>query len=365
MGLIACMCCAVAGGLAVDVYMRFAPAIWLVSGRLFVVCAALVSVCAVLSFVVGYARRSSSWNLSHGWWVPVRRLIEVLSLSVVYASTTFLCAYALLRVVNDAVGVEMLKTYLTACVACLSGVVGYVTFVQADLLNAKTIASLLPLFVVSGVATAGFTTDDPYWWHNNFSQLGDRTTFAARMFNSTLILAGVCVVILSYFAVSELVTTYRMRLRWAEQRQDVEIPRFRLRIYCLSTLLALAGICFAGVGIFRYTPHPVLHNVFARGLSVPMSILMIALPWLAPQLSKAIYVVSDLIVVVIAASGIHWLQGGRTLTDVEALACLLFMGWFIVFSRQIAALEADRVHAQIIRRMPADMISESRLAPGR
>lgn len=64
------------------------------------------------------------------------------------------------------------------------------TFVQAEMMNAKTIASLLPFFVISGVVTAGMTTDDPYWYHNNFSQLGDRTTFAARMFNSTLILTG-------------------------------------------------------------------------------------------------------------------------------------------------------------------------------
>ncbi len=87
---------------------------------------------------------------------------------------------------------------------------GYITFVQAELMNAKTIASLLPFFVVSGVSIAGLTSDDPYWYNNNFSQLGDRTTFAARMFNSTLMLAGICIVIISYFAISELITTYRL-----------------------------------------------------------------------------------------------------------------------------------------------------------
>ncbi|PJM75039.1 ABC transporter permease [Bifidobacterium simiarum] len=363
MGLLSCLCCAVVSGVAMDVYVHYASAIWLVSGRMFVACSAVVAVCAVSSFVVGYARRSSSWNLRRGWWVPVRRGIEILSLSVVYAATVFLCMYALLRVANGAVGIETLRSYLPACAACLAGVAGYVTFVQADLLNAKTIASLLPFFVVSGVATAGFTTDDPYWWRNNFSQLGDRTTFAARMFNSTLILAGICVVILSYFAVSELVTTYRMRLRWASDSAEVEIPRFWARTLCLAVLLTLSGICFAGVGMFRYTPHPILHNVFARGLSVPMGILMIALPWLAPQLSRAIYVVSDLIVAVIAAAGVHWLHGGNTLTNVEALACILFMGWFIVFSRQIAAMEADRVYAQLTATHPAAAAPESRLSP--
>ena len=83
-------------------------------------------------------------------------------------------------------------------------------------MNAKTIASLLPFFVVSGVSIAGLTSDDPYWYNNNFSQLGDRTTFAARMFNSTLMLAGICIVIISYFAVSELITTHRLQLQYLD-----------------------------------------------------------------------------------------------------------------------------------------------------
>lgn len=96
----------------------------------------------------------------------------------------------LLSIASNMMGLRTLKGYLTALCAAISGVVGYVTFVQAELMNAKTIASLLPFFVVSGVSIAGLTSDDPYWYNNNFSQLGDRTTFAARMFNSTLMLAG-------------------------------------------------------------------------------------------------------------------------------------------------------------------------------
>lgn len=29
-------------------------------------------------------------------------------------------------------------------------------------------------------------------------------------------------------------------------------------------MLTLAGIAFIGIGMLRYTPHPILHNVFAR-----------------------------------------------------------------------------------------------------
>ncbi|PJM73065.1 ABC transporter permease [Bifidobacterium primatium] len=379
LGLIASLVCAVASGVVADLYLGFASAIWLVSGRLFAVCSGMVAACGVVSFIVGYSRRSHSWSLKRGWFVPVRRAFETLSLSVVYGSTIFLSMYALFGVINSTMGLRSFSSYVPAVVALFSAVTGYLVFVQADSLNSKTIASLLPLFVVSGVSTAGLTSDDPNWWKNNFSQLGDRTTFAARMFNSTLVLAGVCVVILSYFAVSELIATQRMRMLWhatAEKSSDdgepsgegkpdeVDIPRFWARIICLSVLLTLAGMCFAGVGLFRYTPHPILHNVFARGLSLPMSLLMIFLPWLAPQLSKAMYVVSDLIIVAIAVAGVRWLQGGTTLTNVEALACILFMGWFIVFSRQIAAIEADRVHAQLMTSRPVSVVPrDSRISP--
>ena len=75
---------------------------------------------------------------------------------------------------------------------------------------------------------------------------------------------------------------------------------------------------------------------------------MVFLPWLAPQLSKTIYVVSDLIIVVISASAIDWVRGGTTFTNVEALAVFLFMAWFVIFSRQIAAMEADRLQSEML-----------------
>ena len=88
------------------------------------------------------------------------------------------------------------------------------------------------------------TTDDPWWFVNNFSRLGDRTTFAASMFNTTLILAGLCVIVISYFSVSELVTTYRQRELWHRRRFDRpgrDLPHFRVRMAILSMLLAACG----------------------------------------------------------------------------------------------------------------------------
>lgn len=348
-GIISFMACATLAWIAMDLYLQFAPAIWRVTQRLFTVCAGITAGCGVISFALGYARNSRSMTLKHGWTIPIRRIFEILALSVVYASTIFVTAFMLLSIASNMMGLRTLKGYLTALCAAISGVVGYVTFVQAELMNAKTIASLLPFFVVSGVSIAGLTSDDPYWYNNNFSQLGDRTTFAARMFNSTLMLAGVCIIIISYFAISELITTHRLQMQYLSANDEKEAPKhFKARILLLSTMLTLAGIAFIGIGMFRYTPHPILHNVFARGLPCLMSVLMIALPWLAPQLSKVVYVISDLAIVIGALAGFQWLAGRNTLTNVEALAGMMFLGWFIIFSRQIAAIESDRVQTQLI-----------------
>ncbi|MFT8650696.1 MAG: ABC transporter permease [Bifidobacterium psychraerophilum] len=358
-GLISFILCLMVAAVSMTVFMDNASAIWLVTRRVFIVGSGVVALCGVLSFIVGYSRRSKSLTLGQGWWVPIRRIVEIIALSVVYAATIFLSIYALLSIMNDMMGVRIFSGYIPWVCGIFAGVAGYITFVQADLMDAKTIASLLPLFVMAGVSTAGLTTDDPYWWHNNFSQLGDRTTFAARMFNSTLILAGICIVIISYFAISELRATHRMRLAWsrahrpAPQIDDApqasgEVAHFSMRTVLLTALLICSGIAFIGIGSFRYSPHPILHNVFARGLPGIMCILLIGLPWLAPQLSRAMYVISDLGIVLCAVAGFVWLEGANTLTNVEALAGLIFLGWFIVFSRQIAAIEADRVQAQMV-----------------
>lgn len=352
-GLISFIICVVVGAVSMNAYLALAPAIWQVTQRRFMVCAGIVALCGVVSFATGYARKSHSLNLKHGWFAPIRRMFEILALSVVYASTIFLSSFALLGAFNDMMGNAIFSGYISSICAGFAGVVGYMTFVQAEMMNAKTLASLLPFFVISGVVTAGLTSDDPYWYHNNFSQLGDRTTFAARMFNSTLILAGMCIIIVSYFAISELVVTERLQRLWHDRTKNdpnrgYGIPHFMLRIAILAALLTISGLAFIGIGAFRYTPHNLMHNICAKGLPFVMLLLFILLPWLAPRLSKAVMVASDLAAIVCAAFWANMMLGHNTLTNVEALAGLTFLGWFIVFSRQIAAIEADRIAAQLV-----------------
>ncbi|WEV76003.1 ABC transporter permease [Bifidobacterium sp. ESL0800] len=350
-GLVSFIICAIAGAGVMELCVSLLPAAWMISRRQFVIASIIIAACGTISFIFGYARRSSSLNTHNRLIEILRRLVEILALATVYASTLFLASFALLSMAGTLMGTMFLE-YIVAICAGFSGVAGYVTFVQAELMDAKTLAGLLPLFVVAGVSVAGLTTDDPNWYTNNFSQLGDRTTFAARMFNSTLILAGICIIIVSYFAISELVTSYRQRREWHQEQgplRSSRIKHYKARLICLSAMLAFSGLAFIGIGTFRYTPHPILHNVFARGIVCVMGLLLLALPWLAPQLSVAIYAAGYLAIAVCGVVLVQWLNGANTMTNVEALAGLVFLGWFIMFSRQIAAIEADRIAEQVLR----------------
>jgi hypothetical protein len=74
------------------------------------------------------------------------------------------------------------------------------------------------------------------------------------------------------------------------------------------------------------------------------------------------YLVSDLAIAVCAGAAIEWLRADNTLTNVEALAGLLFLGWFIVFSRQIAAIEADRIQTQLLHTQASDILPPNNLS---
>ena len=340
---------------ATTVFLEQASAIWLISGRKMLAAATIIAVSSFIMFIIGYARTpmmpapKAVRALRRLPLRVLRRVIEACALSIVFSATAFFMSYALLSAVNTMMGKDLFDSLMPGIVGAFAGVASYLGFIQASSLSAKAIATMLPLFVISGVTVAALTSDDPWWWHNNFSQLGDRTTFAAQLFNATLILAGLCIIIVTYFASFELTTTQMVSKGEDDSPDATKKSRADVaRIVIFSLLLSLTGVGLIGVGSFRYTPHPVLHNVFARGMSVPMGLLLVLLPWLMPQLSRFLYAFSYMIVAVDCCDLLRWLKGDTTLTSVEALACLTLFAWVIAFSRQIAAIQADRIQARIL-----------------
>ena len=90
-GLISFVICAIIGGFGMYWYMQAASAFWQISQRRFMVCAGIVAACGVASFIAGYLRRRS-YNTFRGIWMfHLRRIFEVLALSIVYSSSPRTC----------------------------------------------------------------------------------------------------------------------------------------------------------------------------------------------------------------------------------------------------------------------------------
>lgn len=502
----------------------------------FLISALFVSVPGTLAFVFGYTSPNQLLPAArHRWATRIRRFFEIAALSVVFFSTVLLAVFCVLLVLYQMVGFELGGLYFQMIVAALAAATGYLGYSQGALLDAKTVSSFLPFFVIAGIAVAGLTTDDPKWWHNNFSELGDSTSFSATTFNFTIIMSGICLIIIGYFAVFELIASNEQYLSWRkgaglpvtmsartrrrrrserrkkerealdrasangtkavvdemrtiairkrpglaeaaraaleaqdrqkkvsgpaasqtegvsgsaaapapspvplppmaqgergdlpemasrtalqrteefdrsalhqaleqagsspsdapvreggvegaramgdaargrqaaaasegrghrETRDDATLLRerleedtsalvshYRLRMGLFLSLVILAGVSLAGVGVFRYTPHPDMHNLCARGMMVPMYLLLLLLPVIVPHLSRIVYALGWAEMVVIAGAGVLWMRGLTTLTNVEGLTWVLFLVWFIVLSRQVAAISQDRIFAQTL-----------------
>lgn len=129
-GLISFLICAVVGAVSMNLYLQFAPAIWQLTQRRFMVCSGIVAACGVISFIIGYASKSRSLNLKHGWLAPIRRMFEIIALSVVYASTIFLSSFALIGAASDMMGKALFSGYLSSVCAAFAGVVGYLSLIH-------------------------------------------------------------------------------------------------------------------------------------------------------------------------------------------------------------------------------------------
>ena len=111
-------------------YLQLAPAFWQLSQRRFMACAAIVAACGVISFIVGYIHRMRLLDVQKGWIHTVRRIFEILALSIVYASTLFLMSYMLFSLVNSIMGKAIFTSYIPALTAAFAGVSGYLSLIH-------------------------------------------------------------------------------------------------------------------------------------------------------------------------------------------------------------------------------------------
>ncbi|MGW9156467.1 DUF998 domain-containing protein [Microbacterium sp. NPDC055665] len=199
----------------------------------------------------------------------------------------------------------------------------YVTYYSATHLDLQLLATVLAVFLVLGVLASMLTASDPQWWKENLSALGMTDDLSARAFNLTLIIAGILVTTLARYATKGIPTTH---------------PRGAASV---RTCLVIVGIFLGLVGVFPVDEHFALHTGVASGMVVAYAVLVVAVRWWVPGVSRTFLLVGYVFTLLILLLSVFFAVGYYTLTAVELVAGTLVFTWIILFIRTADALKRD------------------------
>lgn len=262
----------------------------------------------------------------------INTITTIWSLAVVYAAVAFLLyAGGFFAVQAAFFGVSIDMWAASTILAVSAGVVAYATYLAAAQMNAIRVSTILAIFLVSGTMISMITAGDPYWWEAHFSSLGASGGVSGYAFNATLIIAGIVIAGLSKFIADDFA-----------KLQKIKSPLANAKVNVLQTVLALIGVFLALVGVFVYDAWPFIHNTSAGGMAILFAGLVLGLPYLAPNFSKAFFFFSyGLMVSLLVCYILFDFVGYFNLTVFEMIAAGIIFGWLVVFVRQIAAALQD------------------------
>jgi len=210
-----------------------------------------------------------------------------------------------------------------------AGLTAYVTYYSATHLDLQLLATVLAVFLVLGILASMLTASDPQWWKENLSALGMTDDLSARAFNLTLIVAGILVTTLARYATKGIPTTH---------------PR---GVGSVRACLIIVGIFLGMVGVFPVDEHFALHTGVASGMVVAYAVLVVALRWWVPGVSRTFLLLGYVFTLLIVVLSVFFAVGYYTLTAVELVAGTVVFTWIILFIRTADALKRDAARGAV------------------
>jgi hypothetical membrane protein len=294
----------------------------------------VASVLAALAAFVGFLM---SWKspqpdgdkTSYG---AAHRILTSGALAFCHAAVALLLTVALFYLFQNAFEGVRLDPWTSAGLAGgVAAVCGYAAYLAGARVTSLRLSTTLALFLVSGIMVSMITSPNPYWWQIHFSSLGTGDSASATAFNLTLIVGGLVLVGLADVVAAEFA-------RWQATRAE----RGRARVNLTRVAIATLGVLLAGVGLFTFDDHLLLHNISTGLLVVVFAALSLSLHRLAPGFDKAFYMFSYTACAGVAVCA--WLVAGvgyMNITAAEMVIAGIIFAWLVVFVRQIAAGLAD------------------------
>lgn len=222
-------------------------------------------------------------------------------------------------------GATLYSSPAVVLAAAATALSAYVAFLSGANLSARQLSLVLAVFLVVGMTTAMLSSQDPQWWQLNLSALGITHDVSSLTFNLTLIISGVMITTIARFGTAPLPAGTAVDRR---KRTVVRV------------LFVLIGVLLACVGIFPVDRFFLLHNTVATGMAVAYAALVIALPWLIPQMPKTFLALGYVYVAATVVLGILFAVGSYNLTAVELVSALMIFSWIIIFLRNVQTVGA-------------------------
>ena len=180
-------------------------------------------------------------------------------------------------------------------------------------------------WVLLGIISTGFAlsmllTQDTKWANWHLSRLGEGNSTASFIFNGTMVLAAMVLILLATRIADEM--NHRHNSRGARQ---------------LQAALVMVAICLGGVGAFPFDTFPVIHNIFGYGQFFVLSGLILTLRRVHSGFHARTYRIGYAAVgITMLLMVLFHLTHFTTLLIVELIGQLLAYAWVLSITRDMA-----------------------------
>ena len=229
-----------------------------------------------IAFVMGV----NAWNervaaeRQRGW------KIAIVPTAIAYTVLTGIVAIVMLQLAEPAFPFLALDRFQAAFVVGLvSAALIFWLTTQAIQITSGHLLHIAIIVAAAGVYLAASLSDDPLWWTVSFSSMGTHGTFTSWIFNTSLVFAGLMILVWLPYFMNDLRVLERHGLTDANK-----VKWMRNGLIALGIAVGLVGVFENGVS--QLTDN--IHNISAPMMGVFVIILALALRRLLPNFPRGL-----------------------------------------------------------------------------
>lgn len=181
-------------------------------------------------------------------------------------------------------------------------------------------AALLAIGLLISIAT----TPDVLWWHLHFSRLGTFSVFSGYVFNATIVLTSVGVVV------------FALRLR-SEMKRHAGTPLLanRRAATVVPLLVASIGIHLSLVGFVPVSTNEFVHDRGSTGAVFSFVAILVSSRWMLRGMHRAMGRASRTVGLGLIVTIAPYVAGFINLAAFELIVFSLVFSWLLLFARTV------------------------------